>query len=221
MSELQPTKRTRIRRAPTRAVFDRKILNQILDEALLCHLGFNDNQQTYVIPTLCWRVENRLYVHGSTGSRMLKILRSGASVCITITLLDGLVMARSAFHHSANYRSAVILGSMQAVENEADSLTALEHFMEHIAPGRWSEVRAPNNKELKATDLFWISLDEVSVKVRTSDPADDDDDMDLPVWAGLIPVNQQFGPMVDAEDMQLKVATPDYSHVFGQRWVKS
>ena len=220
MSEIQPGKRTRIRRAPKGAVFDRKILNQILDEALICHLGFNDQGQTFVIPTLCWRMDNRLYVHGSTGSRMLKVLRSGASVCITVTLLDGLVLARSAFHHSANYRSAVILGSMQHVENEADRLAALEYFMEHIAPGRWPSVRAPNDKELKATDLFWITLDEVSVKVRTGDPADDADDMDLPVWAGVIPINHRFGPMVDTEDLRFDLAAPDYSEAYGHRWIK-
>jgi nitroimidazol reductase NimA-like FMN-containing flavoprotein (pyridoxamine 5'-phosphate oxidase superfamily) len=201
-------------------VLDREILNQILDEVLICHLGFTDNDQTYVIPTLCWRIENRLYVHGSTGSRMLKILKSGISVCVTATLLDGLVMARSAFHHSANYRSAVILGPMHHVDNEADRLVALEYFMEHIAPGRWPVVRAPNKKELKATDLFWIELEEVSVKVRTGDPADDLDDMDLPVWAGVITIKQQFGPMVGARDMRLKVAVPDYSDAFGQAWVK-
>lgn len=219
MSKLKTTNRTRIRRAPTRAVFDREILNQILDEALICHLGFTDNEQSFVIPTLCWRSEDRLYVHGSTGSRMLKILKSGASVCLSVTLLDGLVMARSAFHHSANYRSAVILGPMHHVDNEMDRLTALEHFMEHIAPGRWPTVRAPNNKELKATDLFWIALDEVSVKVRTGDPADDSADMDQPVWAGVIPIKQQFGPMAVAKDMQQEVAVPDYSTAFGQRWV--
>ena len=220
MSKLRPTKRTRIRRAPARAVFDREILNQIVDEALMCHLGFTDNEQTYVIPTLCWRIDDRLYVHGSTGSRMLNILKSGASVCITITLLDGLVMARSAFHHSANYRSAMILGSMQHVESEADRLIALEYFMDHIAPDRWAEARAPNDKELKATDLFWIALDEVSVKVRTGDPADDESDMDLPIWAGVIPITPQFGPTVTAKDMQSDVAAPDYSNVFGQRWVE-
>lgn len=220
MPKLESTDRTRIRRAPTRAVFDREILNQLLDEVLICHLGFSDKGQTFVIPTFCWRNENKLYVHGSTGSRMLKILKSGVSVCITATMLDGLVMARSAFHHSANYRSAVILGRMNFVDDEAETQVALEQFMEHIAPGRWPTVRAPNNKELKATDLFWIALDEVSVKLRTGDPQDDDADMDYPVWAGVIPIRQAFGPMEVASDLNVEVDEPDYCVAYGRRWIK-
>jgi nitroimidazol reductase NimA-like FMN-containing flavoprotein (pyridoxamine 5'-phosphate oxidase superfamily) len=218
MSELKSTSRTRIRRAPTRANFDRSKLYEILDEALLCHVGFTDNEQTYVIPTLCWRKGNKLYIHGSSGSRMLKVLATGVSACITVTLLDGVVLARSAFHHSANYRSAVILGSLQKIDDESDRLMVLEHFMQHIAPGRWPVVRAPNPKELKATVIMWIELDEVSVKIRSGDPSDDDADMDLPVWAGTIPVQSLFGPMQASKDILKNIEEPDYSKAYGQRW---
>jgi nitroimidazol reductase NimA-like FMN-containing flavoprotein (pyridoxamine 5'-phosphate oxidase superfamily) len=218
MPKIKPTPRTRIRRVPTRATFDRARLNEILDEALMCHVGFSDGQQTYVIPTLCWRIDNRLFVHGSAGSRMLKILASGIQVCVSVTLLDGIVLARSAFHHSANYRSAVILGPMHKLEDAEQRLSVLTHFMEHIAPGRWPMVRAPNPKELKATHIFWIELDEVSVKIRSGDPGDDEADLDLPVWAGVIPVRQVFGPLQASANNAGNRSKPDYRSAYGKRW---
>ncbi len=218
MSKIKPTPRTRVRRAPTRAVFDRDKLNEILDLALICHVGFSDGSQTYVIPTLCWRIDNRLYVHGSSGSRMLKILASGIEVCVSVTLLDGIVLARSAFHHSANYRSAIVLGPMHRLDDEQQRLAVLEQFMEHIAPGRWPAVRAPNSKELKATHIFWIELDEVSVKIRSGDPSDDEADLDLPVWAGVIPVHQVFGPMQPDAEIAASTPAPDYRAAYGDRW---
>jgi hypothetical protein len=149
---------------------------------------------------------------------MLKILASGVQVCVSVTLLDGIVLARSAFHHSANYRSAMILGPMHKLEDEQARLSVLTHFMEQIAPGRWPMVRAPNPWELKATHIFWIELDEVSVKIRSGDPGDDEADLDLPVWAGVIPVRQVFGPLQASANTPGNTPEPDYRDAYGSRW---
>ncbi len=212
------TEKTRVRVAPTRAVFDRKVLNQIIDESYVCHVGFSDGNEPFVIPTLGWRKGETLYIHGSRGSRLLKVLKAGGTACITFTLLDGLVMARSAFHHSANYRSAMVFGRPELVESETEKLQALEVFMDLIAPGRWGQTRETNQKELAATDVLKLQMHEVSVKVRSGDPIDDDDDLTTPIWAGVIPISQKIGPPETARDNMEGQHPGDYSAAFGNRW---
>ncbi len=221
MAKLGETERTRIRRAPTRAVKETEALYQIIDESYVCHVGFNDNGSPVVIPTLGWRVDDTAYFHGSRGSRMLKVFKEGGEACMTFTLLDGLVMARSAFHHSANYRSAVIFGKPKLIESREEKLRVLEVFMDNIAAGRWDELRETNEQEIEATDVLSLDLDEVSVKIRGGDPIDDDEDMDHPVWAGIIPVNRTFGPTIDSADNLASQTPQDFSEVFGDKWHKS
>jgi len=170
MAKLGETERTRIRRAPTRAVKETAALYDIIDEAYMCHVGFVVDDSPVVIPTLGRRVDDEVYFHGSRGSRMLKVFKEGGEACLTFSLLDGLVMARSTFHHSANYRSAVIFGRPELVEDTQAKLDALEVFMDNIAPGRWDTLRTTNSQEIDATDVLKLPLDEASVKVRTGEP---------------------------------------------------
>ncbi len=183
-----PTPRVRVSRVPARAAYDRATIDAILDAGLLAHLGISVDGQPYVIPTLHARVGDVVYVHGSAASRTLRTLTAGAPACLTVTLLDGLVLARSAFHHSMNYRSVVVLGEARLVVGADERLRALEAFTERLVPGRWDEVRAPNPQELKGTTVLALGLDEASAKVRTGPPVDDDEDYELPVWAGVIPL---------------------------------
>jgi nitroimidazol reductase NimA-like FMN-containing flavoprotein (pyridoxamine 5'-phosphate oxidase superfamily) len=183
-----PSTRTRIRRVPNRADYSRETIDAILDEALVAHLGFAIDGQPYVIPTLHARVGDLVYVHGSSASRAIRSLTGGLPACLTVTLLDGLVLARSAFHHSMNYRSAVVLGQARPVEGTEERLAALEAFTERLVPGRWDEVRPPTRQELKGTRVLAFDLDEASAKVRTGPPVDDDEDYELEVWAGVIPL---------------------------------
>src|SRR5438034_3985208 len=190
-----PTSRTTVRRLPQRGHYDRETIAAILDEGLVCHVGFTVDGQPFVIPTLYARRGERLYVHGSAVSRMLKTLAGGVPVCVTVTLLDGLVLARSVFNHSMNYRSVVVLGT--AIPGEGgEKVEALETIAEHVAPGRWKEARAPNETELKATLVLSLSLDEASAKVRTGPPVDDDEDYALPYWAGVLPLALAAGAPV-------------------------
>ncbi len=191
-----PSQRTRVRRVPARADYERATIDAILDEALIGHLGFAVDGQPYVIPTLQARVGDVVYLHGSTASRAVRALTAGTPACLTVTLTDGLVLARSAFHHSMNYRSAVVLGQARAISDPAQTLLALEAFTEKMVPGRWDEVRAPNRKELKATRVLAMTLDEASAKVRTGGPVDDDEDYELDVWAGVIPMGLAAGEPV-------------------------
>jgi len=188
MAELTPTPRTRLRRLPSRGSYDTAVVHAILDEALVCHLGFVHEGQPFVLPTTYARIDDVLYVHGSAASRMLRTLREGIGVCVTVTLLDGLVLARSAFHHSMNYRSVVILGVATAVTDDAERLRALEAVVEHMAPGRWPAVRAPSAQEIRATMVLRVPIVEASAKVRTGGPLDDAEDMAWPVWAGHVPL---------------------------------
>lgn len=191
--------RTRVRRAPSRGVYDRAAIDQILDEGMIAHLGFVHDGQPFVIPTLHARVADTVYFHGSAASRAIRTLSSGVPACLTVTLLDGLVLARSAFHSSLNYRSVVVLGSATAVEGSDERLRALEAFVERLVPGRWGEVRPPSAKELKGTRVLAMALDETSAKVRTGPPEDDPGDRELPVWAGVIPLHTTAGePIPDA-----------------------
>jgi hypothetical protein len=180
--------RTKVRRAPARGVYDRAAIDAILDEALVAHLGFVDDGQPYVIPTLQARIGDTVYIHGSSASRAIRRLGAGIPACLTVTLVDGVVLARSAFHHSINYRSAVVLGTCTPVEGPAQRETALRAFTERLVPGRWAEVRPPTAKELKGTRVLAMALDECSAKARTGPPVDDDEDYELPVWAGVVPL---------------------------------
>jgi nitroimidazol reductase NimA-like FMN-containing flavoprotein (pyridoxamine 5'-phosphate oxidase superfamily) len=180
-------------------VYDRGAIDQILDEAMTAHLGFLHQGQPFVIPTLHARVGDTVYFHGSAASRAIRTLSSGIPACLTVTLIDGLVLARSAFHSSINYRSVVVLGTATPVEGPDERLVALEAFVERLIPGRWGEVRPPTRQELKATRVLAMTLDETSAKVRTGPPEDDRDDLGLPVWAGVIPLHISAGaPIPDA-----------------------
>lgn len=190
---IQQTERTRLRRIPKRGVFDRETIYAILDEAFICHVGFSINGQPYVIPTAFARIGDDLYIHGSSASRMLRNLADGIDVCVTVTLLDGLVLARSAFHHSMNYRSVVILGNAELVDKADEKNEALEAFTEHVIPGRWKDVRWPNDLELKATTVLRLPIEEASAKVRTGGPVDDEEDYELDVWAGVLPFEFTHG----------------------------
>lgn len=194
------TQRTRVRRAAKRASYDRATVEAILDEALVCHLAFVNDGHPFCIPTLHARVDDVVYVHGSAASRMIRTCQSGARACLTVTIIDGVVLARSAFHHSMNYRSAMVLGAMHAVAEPAERGRALQAFTERLLPGRWDAVRPPNPKELKATNVLAMPLAEASAKARTGPPIDDDEDYALAVWAGVVPVGLATGePQPDAQ----------------------
>ena len=199
MSSAAPSARTRVVREPQRAVYDRDAINQILDEAFICHVGFVIDGQPFVIPTSYGRAGDNLYIHGSAASRMLRQISQPTPVCVTVTLLDGLVLARSVFNHSMNYRSVVVLGKAQLIDDPAEKLAALRALSEHILPGRWEQARQPNEQELKATSVLRLSLAECSAKVRTGPPIDDAEDMNFPVWAGVLPLDVVPGtPIPDA-----------------------
>jgi nitroimidazol reductase NimA-like FMN-containing flavoprotein (pyridoxamine 5'-phosphate oxidase superfamily) len=183
-----PTERTRVVREPHRGYFDRETIYKILDEGFVCHVGFSVEDQPYVIPTMFARVNDALYFHGSAASRMLRGVSSGFAVCITVTLIDGLVLARSVFNHSMNYRSVVALGKATLVDASEEKLAALRAFTEKILPGRWDDARQPSEKELKATSILRLPLSEVSAKMRIGDVQDDEPDYPLPVWAGVLPL---------------------------------
>ena len=202
MSNSNPTPRTRVVREPQRAVYDRDAVNQILDEALFCHVGFAVDGQPYVIPTSYGRDKDMLYIHGSVASRMLRHLDQGVPVCITVTLLDGLVLARSVFNHSMNYRSVVILGTATLVDDPAEKLAALRAISEHILPHRWDDSRQPNEKELKATSVLRLPITEFSAKVRVGPPIDDAEDYAFPTWAGVIPLELTPGHPIRDERCQ-------------------
>jgi len=203
------TARTRLRRRPARAAYDRATVYAILDEALICHVGFSVDAQPYVIPTIHARVGDQLYMHGAAASRMMRALGEGIPACVTVTLLDSLVLARSAFHHSMNYRSVVVLGTATTVTDHAERLAALEAIVEHVVPRRWREVRPPNAKELRATAVLRLPLREVSAKVRTGPPIDDADDLALDVWAGVLPLRTVVGPPVADPLLAAGITLPD------------
>jgi len=188
LDSFRPTERTQILRESQRAVYDRASIYEILDEGYVCHVGFTADSQTYVIPTMYARVGDFIYFHGSAASRMLRNLSNSLPVCITVTLTDGLVLARSVFNHSMNYRSVVALGTSTLVDDPAEKLNALHAFTEKILPGRWNDARRPNEKELRATSILKLPLTEVSAKVRSGAVEDDADDYALPVWAGIVPL---------------------------------
>jgi hypothetical protein len=188
LEDFRPTARTTLRRLPQRASYEREAVYRILDEAFVCHVGFVSAGQPFVIPTAYGRAGDVLYLHGARASRMLKELAKGVEVCVTVTLIDGLVLARSAFHHSVNYRSVVVVGRAELVEDSEEKMEALRAFTEHVVPGRWDEVREPSRGELNATLVLRLPLEEASAKVRTGPPVDDEEDLGVPVWAGELPL---------------------------------
>jgi hypothetical protein len=210
MPDFTPTERTQVHRLPQRGVYDREAVYRILDEGLVCHVGFVAGGKPVVIPTGYGREGNTLYVHGSPASRMFRALGQGADVCVTVTLVDGLVLARSAFHHSMNYRSVVIFGKATVLEDPAAKREALRVFTEHVAPGRWLEVRQPSEKELQATTVLALPLQEVSAKVRTGPPIDDEEDHALPVWAGVLPLELTPTLPLPDDPLSKEIAVPEY-----------
>jgi hypothetical protein len=198
MSTYTPTSRTRVRRLSKRGVYDEAQVHAILDEGFLCHVGFTQDSQPFVIPTLYARSGKMIYMHGSGASRMLKTLAQGVDVCVTVTLVDGYVLARSAFHHSMNYRSVTILGRARPVVDLEEKLQALQTITDHVVPQRWDEVRRPSELEMRQTVVLALALEEVSAKVRTGPPIDDEEDYSLPIWAGVVPVHTRLGePVAD------------------------
>ena len=206
-----PSDRTRVRRVPDRAAYDEETIHELLDRTLVSHVGFVHDDRPVVIPTLHARLGDRLYLHGSAASRMLRTLEQGVPVCVTTTQVDGLVLARSAFHHSVNYRSVVVLGTATPVEPHEERLRALEAFVEKLVPGRWAHVRPPTRQELKGTKVLSLPLDEASAKLRTGAPIDEEEDYDLPAWAGVLPLRTTVG--APEPDPRLNEATELPAHV--------
>jgi uncharacterized protein len=207
---ISPTERTKLRRLPRRGSFDRETVYRILDEGFVCHVGFAVDGRPYVIPTAYARVAERLYVHGSAASRMLRALAWEVEACVTVTLVDGLVLARSAFHHSINYRSVVVFGTAAVVRDEGEKLKALEAFTEHILPGRWRDVRPPTAGELQATMVLSLPIEEASAKVREGPPLDDEADYARGGWAGVLPLELSAGEPVGDPRLPAGVRVPDY-----------
>jgi hypothetical protein len=211
MSETQmPTQRTRVVREPERGVYDREAAYRILDEGFICHVGFVVDGQPFVIPTSYGRNDSNLYIHGSAASRMLRQMKEGVAVCVTVTLLDGLVLARSVFNHSMNYRSVVILGKATLVDDAEEKLKALRVLSEHILPGRWDDARQPNERELKATSVLRVVIEEFSSKVRTGPPVDDAEDLAFPTWAGVLPLEMKAGQAIRDPKLEPVREVPEY-----------
>lgn len=203
-----PTDRTRVRRVAENANYERATLHAIIDAAYLCHVAFSDAKGTHCIPTACWREGEHLYIHGSNGGRLVKLLDKGTQACVTITHLDGLVLARSAFNHTMNYRSAMIYGSFEKLADEGEKRATMDVFMNKIATGRQFEARAGNDKEFDATTILRISLDEAACKVRSGGPVDDEEDMAVAAWTGVLPfVVEKLAPI---RHEQCSVADPEY-----------
>ncbi|MEB3218424.1 MAG: pyridoxamine 5'-phosphate oxidase family protein [Nostocales cyanobacterium 94392] len=214
--QLVPTQRTQIKRLPKRGNYETQVIYNILDEALICHVGFTVDNQPFVIPTAYGRVGDKLYIHGSPASRMLRNLTQGIEVCVTVTLLDGLVLARSAFHHSMNYRSVVIFGTANLVNDMEEKNAALRAFTEHVIPQRWNEIRQPNKQELQGTLVLSLPLTEASAKIRTGNPIDDEADYNLSVWAGILPLQMVAGKAINDERLIEGIEIPDYVRNYRQ-----
>ena len=204
------TKRTTLRRAHERGSYDRATVHGILDQALICHVAFLHDGAPAVIPTAHWREGEAFYIHGSSASRMIRALEAGGPASIAVTLTDGLVLARSGYHSSINYRSVVIYGAARKIDDEAEKLATLQAFMEKVAPGRWDELRAPNAQEMKATTVLGFDLQEVSAKIRDGGVEDEQGDMNDPVWAGVVPVRPVFGTPEADPHLVAGIALPDY-----------
>ena len=210
MKAFSKTDQNRIKRKPKRGLYDRETIYQILDEALICHVGFVENKQPYVIPINFARVEDTIVLHGAKASRLLKHIGAGHAVCVEVTLVDGLVLARSVFNHSINYRSVVLFGRGRTIEEDQEKLEALEAITEHIIPGRWREARLPNRKEMNATSVVSIKIDQASAKIRSGPPGDDEADYILPIWAGVLPMQEVSLSPVRDELMAQDIVLPEY-----------
>lgn len=212
-----PTPRTRLVREAERAVYDREAAYRILDEGFLCHVGFVIEGQPFVIPTSYGRKDDGLLIHGSAASRMLRQMKDSMPVCITVTLLDGFVLARSIFNHSMNYRSVVVLGKATLVDDPAEKIEALRLLSEHILPGRWADARQPNERELKQTSILRVPIEEFSAKVRTGPPVDDEDDYSFPTWAGVVPLEIKAGTPIDDPRLLPGQTVPKYARNYSRR----
>ena len=210
MTEFPQTAQNRVRRMPTRGAYDKATIYPIVDEALICHVGLIEAEQPVVIPTLHARDGDQILLHGATTSRVLRYAATGAPLCITVTHVDGLVLARSIFHHSINYRSAVLFGRGVLIEGEAAKLAALERFTEKLIPGRWDDARMPNAVELKATSVVAVTIESASAKIRTGPPKDDEEDYALSVWAGVLPLHQSVGEPLPDPAARTEIRVPDY-----------
>ncbi|EGQ9109790.1 pyridoxamine 5'-phosphate oxidase family protein [Vibrio alginolyticus] len=215
---LSNTNRTEIKKGAHKAVSDVSKLHAIIDESLIAHIAITNESGPVVIPMLAWRVDDYVYIHGANNSRLLRSLKQGVQTCLTFILFDGWVLARSAFHHSAHYRSVVVFGQFEMVEDNQEKDRLLNHFIEQIAPGRTEQVRLSNEKELKATMLLRIPLLEASVKISNFGVNDDAEDMDIPVWAGVLPYRTVVGPLQACDDLYEGIAEPDYRSAYSNRW---
>lgn len=204
------TQQNKVRRLPQRGHYDKDTVYAIVDEALICHVGFVDDDQPYVIPTIHARDEDTLYLHGAPASRLLKQAAAGQPLSIAVTLLDGIVFARSVFHHSMNYRSVVLFGHGRILESDADKLRALRVLTERIARGRWDDARQPTQQELDATTVVAVAIENASAKSRSGPPVDDEEDYALPIWAGVLPLAQQAAAPVDDPKLKASIAVPEY-----------
>jgi uncharacterized protein len=213
----KPTPRTRVAREAHRGVYDRETAYRILDEGFLCHVGFSPDGQPFVIPTLYGRRNDNLFIHGSAASRMLRNLKESVPVCVTVTLVDGLVLARSIFNHSMNYRSVVVLGKAALVDDPTEKIEALHTISEHIIPGRWADVRQPNPSELKQTSVLKLPIEEFSSKVRTGAPIDDEEDYSFPTWAGVVPLVMMAGKPIDDERILHGQPVPEYARNYSRK----
>lgn len=211
MPDNAPSDRSRVKRLPQRGVYDRAVINSVLDAALISHVGFIADGQPYVIPTIHVRIGDCVYLHGSPASRMLQALAAGAAVCITVTLVDGLVLARSAFHHSMNYRSVVLFGRGASVDDDGRKTEILRLLAEHLVRGRWADVRAPSPDELRRTLVVGIPIDEASAKVRSGPPLDDEEDYSVPAWAGVLPLRIAAGALVPDPRLAAGIVPPRYA----------
>jgi uncharacterized protein len=213
---LLETDRTKLKRLPKRGHFDRETVYGILDEGFICHVGFAPEGQPFVIPTGYARVDDKLYIHGSQASRMLRKLSGGLDACVTVTIIDGLVLARSAFHHSMNYRSVLIFGRATIVENREEKMKALVALSEHIIRGRWAEVREPTDEEMIMTTVLELPLVEASAKIRTGPPLDDEEDYSMSVWAGVIPLKLEAGEPIKDPRLPEGIAVPEYARHYSR-----
>ena len=210
MTTYTKSTRNRIKRLPKRGHYDQETIYQILDEALICHVGLADGEQPFVIPINFARIADTIVLHGAKSSRLLCHIAAGHPICVEATIVDGLVLARSVFHHSVNYRSVVLFGKGRLVENEHEKLAALRAITEHLIPGRWDEARLPNRKEMNATSVVSIKIDEASAKVRMGPAVDDEQDYSLPVWAGILPMEEKMLAPIRDERQSEDIPLPEY-----------
>ncbi len=210
MKKLSVTEKTKVKRLPKRAFYDFETISKILDDTFICHIGFVIDDQPFVIPTCYGRKEDKIYFHGSVGSRMLMHIKKDSGICLTVTNVDGIVLARSAFHHSINYRSVVIIGKAEEINKPDEKAETLKVITDHIISGRWDDVRKPNEKELKQTSVFSIKIDQASAKIREGGPVDEENDMNLNVWAGVLPLKIVSGNPVRDTVLKENIYLPDY-----------